>query len=445
MAKRYILFLALAIAAGFAGGWLMSPSAKRVGGAPPMAPRSTGLYVNSGNAEESQRVVPTDDIRTQLNVAFASGSIGYAEMRALMAVLARLSPATISEFSTFFRAQPMKEGQMFLWRMFFSAWGDLDPQGAIAFIDSRFEQASVRRFFYAAVIDSWQGDSMEDAFEFALTNFVPATRDGGSRPQSALAVEYLRTLAVDDPQQALGLARRLGDEEFVLELTARRISQLSAQDRNEALEVIETLSGDAHLHAASQFIMDWASQDPSAAAQWLSDHADDPYNANVFLEVARNYITTDPAGALGWIDRLPDLQQREEIRADAVAAWARTDPQAAIDWLREAGGRAELDSAVVALGHHLAKDDPGNVIEEWVPMITDAQRGNELLSTVSSEWQRSNPQEFTAWIEQSASLPAEVKQRLIAREVPESASAYDGGERGAVPAPAVDDSQGRDQ
>ena len=444
-----IFIAVLSVIVGFAGGWYFSPAKIVTGADHPEAKRAA---VPARQKGDPGQVNPGPaGIREQLEQAFGSGRVGYTEMRELMLALGSMSSGNLAEFAGFFRDQSMEKSQIVLWQMFFSAWGEIDPEGAVAFIDERFESHSARRLFYASVIDTWKNDAIDEVLEFALKNFqseAVAGADGEGSIDSHLAVDYLRSLVKTQPDEALALAMKLSDGEFVLELTARRISELAKQDRNSALEAIETLTGEAHVFAAAQFVIDWAKQEPSVAADWLVANFDERFGTHVLGQVAKSYATADPAAAIQWIEALPDRQTRAKILAEAVGAWAQVDPTAAASWLRDSAAISEHDPAVLALSHHLADSNPQEVIEQWVPRITDPQIGHELLAEVSSEWERSNPAEFSQWLEQTDAISTEVKQRLRARESPagigSGAPAGDAGQPDKVVAPAGID-QGRDR
>lgn len=194
-----------------------------------------------------------------------------------------------------------------------------------------------------------------------------------------------------------------------------------------------------HTHAGGQFMIDRAKEDASAAAQWLSGNYDPAMGLFPLLEVAKSFVSSDPDAALRWISALPGDPPSGRILGEAVLAWARTDPTAAAGWLRKLESSTEHDAAVVAVGSQTAQSDPQSAIEEWVPRVTDPQQRHELLAEIAQNWQRSNPAEFSNWIESTSSLTEPAKQHLLARELTGGTSAPN--ESGSPEEPALD--QGR--
>ena len=434
-----IFIVIAALLTGFAGGWFFSPSDRTD---TPQESRTSpgGRSVYRSAAERPAPAdLPTGSIEQSLETAFASGRVGYPEMRALMSALAAMSPGNVDEFAAYFGKTKFERTQVMLWQMFLAAWGDFDPGGAIAFIDERFADEGARRLLYASVMETWKQDSFDDALQFAMEKFRPAD----TSIETHLALDYLRSLAKDDPDQAFALATKLNDGEFVMDMTAKRITELAKQDRNSALDAIDSLTGANHLHAASQFVIDWAQTEPAAAADWLATHYDDRYGKHVLSQVAQSYIKSDPDAAIKWIEALPDEQTRPAVLAEAMGEWARVDPAGVTNWLESATASSAIDPAVIAVSHQLAEENPKEVIENWIPKISDAHKGNELLVQVSAEWERSSPAEFAQWLDQTGAITSEVKQRLRQRETPGN-GATETGNGGTLETSAGID-QGRDR
>ena len=73
---------------------------------------------------------------------------------------------------------------------------------------------------------------------------------------------------------------------------------------------------------------------------------------------------------------------------------------------------------MAAVGSQLSGESPQAVIEELVPRIVDARRGNELLYEASLNWQRDEPEQYARWLEETSALSPETRQRLMIRELP---------------------------
>ncbi len=429
--------------AGFAVGWSLSPRERggaevgrvglETGGGEP-GPATSSTPRDRPPTEVAPRPVSRSSVAGLLEAAFLSGDVDYAAVKPLMRALSALSAESLPEFIAFFRSRPLEREQLFLWQMFLAAWGEFDAPAAIAFIEARFEDLATRRLLYASVMDTWKNESIEGALEVALEKFQAA----GGTFQTHLALDYLRSLAESDPDQALEFSRGIGDGELVLELTARRIAELAKKDRQLALDAIATLEGEAHYDAATRFMAEWAKGEPAAAAGWIADNIDQGWELGTFVSVAAEYLSADPGAAIGWIDALPGDRPRGEILSAALEAWVRADPGSAAAWLARSGVREEHDAGLIALSHQLSAENPRDVLEEWVPKISDPGKGNEVLYEVSLGWQRSNSAEFSRWLEGTESISPEAKRRLLSREFP-----GEGGRDPAAATPAAELDQGR--
>lgn len=415
-----ILIPILALAAGLGAGILWSPREGKAPAEEAKAPSSERLRApsnpDSGNealakpAVESQEV----DLRRELSAAFGRSKVDYRAVKHLMKALSILSTESLPEFAAFLREQPMKRGQVFLWQMAFSAWAELDPQGALAFIEERFKDPGSRRLYYASVVETWGASSPDDALAAALEKFKPQDLPPGSE----FAIEYLKEIAAKDPDTAIQLATRLRDGEILFDLAARKISRMGKQNWDTALEALGNLEGPMHTHAAGQLVSDWAAEEPSKAAAWLKENYVPEMGDHTLVQVASQYLSSSPAAALAWIESMAEGKTRDRMLSESVLVWAREEPRAAANWVETLEPQANHDAAVVALGHALAADQPRAVIEDWVPRIADAQRGNELLYQVSMEWQRDKPEAYAQWLSTTSALSEETRQRLRAREVP---------------------------
>ncbi len=432
------LLPALTLIAGFVIGWLVAPSGD--------APVEVEKPLATGSADKKEPATRTTTkpatsgnrqtpIQQLLEEAFASGLVNYAAIKPFAEALDDLSPGTLPEFTNFFRAQPLAKSQVFLWSLFFSAWGEFDPSGATAFIEELFDEPAPRKFFYASVLETWKAESAGEAFEFAIEKFAPAPGEIDSH----LAIDFLRHLAKEDPDQAVDLAKQLGDGEVVLDLTARQVSAIAAKDRQAALDAVETLKGDAFQHAATEFVIEWSKEEPAAAAGWIAGQSDRYWGPRAYVEVSKEYFQSNPDAALDWIEGVSANQSGEQLVSRSIEAWARTNPDSASSWLIRAPSRPEHDSAIVAIGNHRANKDPVGVIEELVPRITDAAKSNELLQEVAREWQRESPAAFSNWLKDTESIEPETKIRLASRE---AVSDNDGSEDPPPAAPPPVD-QGR--
>ena len=404
---------ALTLLAGFAAGWYF-PRSQTAAPSPSEPPRPVANAGGSSPAPARSEVLNSGTIATLLEESFESERINYPALKPLREALSSLSSDNLSEFTKFFSLRPLRTEQVFLWGMFFSAWCEFDPSAAIAFIDGRFKDAASRNMFYAAVMDTWKDGSIDELLDFASEKYLATSED----KRGELALEYLRSLAERDPDAAAEIAKRLNDGEFVLELVSKRITELTQQDRSAALAAIEGLEGEAHTHAAGQFMVEWAKQDPAAAAAWLVEHFTTDLGTHPITGVAAEFLKRDPRAAMLWVGSLPEGVHRGEVVAGAFAAWVQSDSNAAIEWLRESEVDALYDPAVIAVGQHLATKRPQEVMEEWVPKISDPSLGNELLYEVSLAWQRDNLRDFSQWIENTQAIPPETKQRLLTREIP---------------------------
>ena len=332
-------------------------------------------------------------------------------MTLFMAAMAVLDPGTLPAFRRFFSNRSLKNQQVHYWKIFYSAWGEFDGEGAIAHIKQRFDDVNVQRLFFASVAKTWKDHDPDGSIQFAAA-FLPV--DGSINGQ--LALDFINDLAKTDIDQAIAYGIHLNDAEFVMELTAERIKDLLKQDFNTAVSALETLEGDNRAFATSEFISEWSKTAPAMAANFLSENYYSEVGINTLSAIAANYVKADPVAAMEWVNSLPNDSSSAQLLANTVSAWTSADPEGVAAWLSASGSSKELDPAIVAYTANLASYDPSTALEEWVPRITDQNQSDQTLYELAMKWYQSDPDEFANWIANTETLGPIQKERMLARE-----------------------------
>jgi hypothetical protein len=138
-----------------------------------------------------------------------------------------------------------------------------------------------------------------------------------------VAVGYARA----DPQLALTwIARFRGDPAY--EPGAVAAAQgLALIDPPAAARLLDVLGADAEVvgSAATMIAMQWAQQDPTAAAQWAGAVGAPELRDAALGAVAQQWAAIDVEAARGWVLGLPNGASRDRALGSMIAAVANTE------------------------------------------------------------------------------------------------------------------------
>ncbi|MFT5411201.1 MAG: hypothetical protein ACI9NC_003935 [Verrucomicrobiales bacterium] len=138
-----------------------------------------------------------------------------------------------------------------------------------------------------------------------------------------------------------------------------------------------------------------ATVDPSAAAQWITDHSGENYaGGDVVSSVVQTWAKNDPTATLSWILGQPGNEQNGRIGL-AIAEWTKSDPLAASDWLNERGEESYYDGAARLLAQNLSREDP-NWAMRWADSIVDEEQRSATIDEVGARWLRADADTATA-------------------------------------------------
>jgi uncharacterized membrane protein len=282
-------------------------------------------------------------------------------------------------------------------------WGELDPEGAIAFAMT-VSNASDRAEAVSAVLGGWIEKDAQ-----AAETWVAALQPG------ALKTSALRTLvrgiAISNPRHALELAQDIPSESFfgvssdgVSDLVhtifdkwidddpmaaAAAASKLPAKlqirdmamhligkrwaerDLDRALAWVESLqfnmssTAGHQVNALTGVLETWLTKNPNAAIDWMNNFPDDSAKVGLLQTMAFNLAARNPADAVALAMAIPPGSARDQALSYPIYSWIRNEPNAAADW---------------ALHHD------------------DENARRVALQNVASDWIRDDPATARAWI-----------------------------------------------
>lgn len=201
-----------------------------------------------------------------------------------------------------------------------------------------------------------------------------------------------------------------------------------------------------------RLLSDWASQDPSAALRWTSEHSADPavnaisfgMHATALGAIARDEPATavaewrslpagpmkyasiqtiseawglsDPAAAIQWHTeqaRLAEITMPPD--QGTIYAWARRDELAALRWAESLPAGELRQHGLAALTRHASARLPHEAAVNLYARLTDPALRAELVTTHVREWLAKDPASARAWLDSHDALTPEQTATLLAK------------------------------
>ncbi|MBB5349815.1 hypothetical protein HNR46_000036 [Haloferula luteola] len=214
--------------------------------------------------------------------------------------------------------------------LLFSRWGELDPQGALAYSQT---MGFGGMFARPTILRSWASVDPVNAAQYYLDNpneFRQMGGRGGPGGESG-ADTIAREWAKLDPEAAMAWANGLeGDEKGSAMVSV--ISEVAASDPAKAAAMAANLTGDDQTRAYGEIAKNWATTDMAAAESWANSLTGDAKD-RAMSEVLEVLARTDVDAAAAKLSSVSEGEYRDRLVATLAGKMAQTDPAAAAAWL----------------------------------------------------------------------------------------------------------------
>lgn len=226
-----------------------------------------------------------------------------------------------------------------------------------------------------------------------------------------------RGMAKADPTQAFAQALSMPEDDSI---TKRRREQMlsqviETQVRNGGLGVaratIEAMDeGDTKNRLLSELIHEWASYDPTRAADYVLSLGDSA-STRMKHSLLREWAESDPVAASGWLSALdPDDPTLGRATPSIIREWAQYDLTASAEWLNTLPASPALDRAVASYTYRAAQEDPATAMG-WAESVNNERTKGFLVERVAAYWKEQDPSAFAAYLETGGFSDAD-KERL---------------------------------
>lgn len=284
--------------------------------------------------------------------------------------------------------------RMVEYRQLFYAWGQFDPEGAIAYCNDRAPDKLRAGFAISGVLRGWASVNPDGALEWTkdpengamskLYNF--GLVQGWVSSDLPAATTYVSGL--EEGGDKTELVRILTDEQMKKGFSAASRWAEALGDKNMMKRAFSNL---AQQHSREH---------PEEVAAWLKAHAGEIYVEDSLERLGDNWGRQDPEAAAGFFDGLPDGEGKTEGMRELVRHWSKEDPQATGSWLNQKDASPELDPVYAAYAMQVSKEDGAGAMK-WAVTITEPEMQKRVVTSVGHNWYRQDKEAVEAWLPQS--------------------------------------------
>jgi hypothetical protein len=250
-------------------------------------------------------------------------------------------------------------------------WGEQHPEAALNWLAAQPDSTGLpagtwRDALMVDLIDGWAARDLESAA--AACEELPAGRAKTKARERVLSQRIAQA-----PALAAALVHNLPPGDYRQQALAELCQHWLGTNTPTLLDWAESLpSATERNFVTNQFVTNWAGEDPAAAAQFASQHAELP--GNVLGEIAGAWFPNDFAATTNWIAGLSGGEKKDAVLLTVVEPWAERDPQGmmAFAFALPAG---ELQTRfLTAASRQLAARDFSKTVECLQPLSDPALR-----------------------------------------------------------------------
>ena len=236
-----------------------------------------------------------------------------------------------------------------------------------------------RNSAFSGIAYTWTQQDPKAAFDYYAKHEIMSA-DG------FMVNQALRNWAQSDSTEALAWARTLPDGKLKDRALSTVIVSMADHDPREAAKMIRSLPASSQDDAAGSLAARWATNDPTAAAQWAAN--------------------------------LPEGDARSKATRSIVATWAERDVAKTAAWLEKLPAGISRDGAVYEFSRQVTDKDPAGAAA-WAGTIYDPAQRDTAIERIYRHWSRTDQQGAAAFIANSPAVSDQMKQKILAPQPPQ--------------------------
>ena len=384
-----LAFALIALAIGFAAGWMGSQASLE------RAPNPAQL-----DAAELAR---------ELQSAFAEGSAARRLQR-LDRVLASLDPSTLGA------ALSVVERERSVLRdleveLFYEAWARFDPVSAIEYAGGW--PRSKRAIATGAAMKEWARQAPVAALR-GVAGLIEADPSRATQLNRHLVAGWVYSGYPDSSfEYVVGLNETVRSQSG-LALVANQVRRLGAIGLSQWADERLPEAGDYQKDFFRRVMRALVRRDPSLASDWALRHGEQDYGVDGVRLLMETWLPQSPDAALEWLSAHIPESSRQKALEDASRSWLLKDFQGAGLWLDAQPPNSLHDPILAAYARGLSRQKNDAAVD-WAERISDETLRAQALQLAATQWYQRDPEGAEVWL-LSSSLDDRAKEAV--REAP---------------------------
>lgn len=335
---------------------------------------------------------------------------GYEREKALESVVSALSfrnPARAYEIAKRHSGGSIEDAGLLV--SVFSSWAGREPEKAFQVARAEVPAGRNREMILAQIIQTAsQGDT-----DLAVTMLEEVETEGDFGFAAGLIA---RNKAREDVGKALAWADSLPAGRLKQQATSEVFSEWAKEAPDEAAaRAEERAKDDPDSNLTRQVLSGWASREPAAVITWAMENVEPDLRTSFVSGLIAPWAQKDLPGAVEWVAALSD--DDDELKAACLGplanAWADRDPEEAAAWLEELEPGGNRDQAISNYAGRVFHRDP-ELGMTWALKMEDERQRSGNFESMARRYLASQPEKARRWIEENQTIPAELKERLLA-------------------------------
>ena len=272
----------------------------------------------------------TTDLDRARNIKDALREPGQlARLQSLVDLYENMSVEELAEAADTLEDLPMAD-RILASMLLFSRWGEMDPQGALAYSQT---MGFGGMFARPTILRSWASVDPVNAAKYysehpnEFRQMGGRGGPGGESGASLVAAEWAKV----DPDAAMAWANSLDGAEKGGALVSI-VGEVAATDPAKAASLAATLEGDDQVRAYGEIAQKWAADDFTAAESWINTLSGDAKD-RAMSEALQILARSDPDAAAAKLASLSQGRDRDRAVGIVAGEMAEKDPSAAAAWL----------------------------------------------------------------------------------------------------------------
>lgn len=211
--------------------------------------------------------------------------------------------------------------------------------------------------------------------------------------------------ASEDPAAVINYVTQPGREALQTNAFENIVSTLGQMPTDTAQALLAQIPASSRAAPLKRYIETVAFSDPDLALSLLQKNFPENEQIKVLREITYLTANQNPAQAAHWLKALPEGEEKISSSRNLASVWSDFDSGGVTAWLNQLPVSASRDGAVEQFVNKARSYDPESSTL-WAATISDEKKQQAGVTESWKEWNRRNPSAAQAWLTNASLSPA---------------------------------------